>query len=210
MSDTVDSVNALVTLDEVRRRLNIAANDTERDGVLVALINTTARWLNSITDRKLKERAYTNELIDGCGGTELFLPNWPVDRTQTFTVNADATRTFASSTLLTLWNESATPVTDDIILHDDEGILEHLTSSWPRGRKTVKISYTAGIPTDEDSAVIEANLELLDAMWCNMGEQLVASWSGGGISTSLITDIGTRIMPPRVRSILNGERRVTL
>lgn len=111
------------------------------------LINSATEQAEAVARRLLKARTLTKDL-DGSGRPMLTLPVYPVSSVTSVLV--DSTRAFGAATEL---DED-----DDWVLYADEGMLCHLGSGWPEGRKNVRVTWTGGLdPVDSrlQDAVIE-------------------------------------------------------
>jgi len=76
--------NGLTTVQRVKDFLGItvASNDT----ILERIINQVSDFVENYCDRTFVETTYTNELYDGTGTDKLFLKNFPISSTDTFTL----------------------------------------------------------------------------------------------------------------------------
>ncbi len=204
MATSIDTTVSFVTdLNDVRRYLKIPVDHHEEDGVLIAMVNHCATLFERYTQRNLKQRAYTGQLNDANGGTTMNLKEWPVDRTATFTVNEDVNRVFTSADL-TLWNDSGDPTSADFMLDDEIGELEMIHGrSWPVGKKTVKVTYTAGIATADAGHIIHAMMVQISMWWNERGKELLRSFNTAGFGESL----DKLHLHRSVRAVLVGESR---
>jgi len=126
----------LVTLAEVKEHLEIIK--TDQDSYLATLIERVTGYVEASTRRKLKSRAYTDQLYDGSGTPELRLKEWPV--------TAVAAISFLDSQTATTWTaQSLTYYTIDkatertIVFRD--GLI------FPKDYQNVKLTFTAGYTT---------------------------------------------------------------
>lgn len=208
----VDTVNSFVTLDEARRHLDLDPEETEKTEVLSVIINYTAKLFNQFTGRNLKERAYTALYLDGNGLTQMFLEEWPIDRTQTFTVNADSSREFTSSTLLVVWDEVAGIGTDAVMLDDEAGEIELVNGdAWPKGNKTVKVAMTAGLKIADAGHLVEVQLLQISDWWERIGrDPQLSNHTEFGVTAAFISGTLASAISPLVRQVLTSERRSTL
>lgn len=210
MAASIDTTLSFVTsLDDVLRYLGQPAG--EHDGVLIALVNHTARLFEELTGRKLKERAHAGVFVDGTGEATMLLPQYPVDRTATFTVHADSSREFAATALLTLWDESTNAASAQYLLREDVGEIERLDGDlWPLGTRTVKVTYTAGIKLANAGHLIRAQLAQVAAWWNERGKELTVGGGQAGISESLAGDPGWRRLVPYAQQVVMAEREFRL
>ena len=141
---------ALVTADEVDAYIQnqIATNDV----VIEYLINGVSQQFASYCDRAFISTTYTATKIDGPGGAELYLPNWPV-------------------TTLTSVTEDDVLLTVDVDFYSypASGMLTKFRSNWPwydvaatwtTKQQGIVVTYAAGytlalLPADVKLAALK-------------------------------------------------------
>jgi uncharacterized phiE125 gp8 family phage protein len=123
--------NALITWSKLKSLFGITSDGEQ--GHYEDLINAASAVANRYTGRRLASRQYTEQL-DGLGDNLLMLPEYPIQSVDS--VYVDPQRNFAVDTEIT-----------DYLLYEDFGGLWH-DGGFPAGRKNVKITYTAGFPSD--------------------------------------------------------------
>ncbi len=133
---------ALASLAAVKDALGITSSDD--DNLLTRQINAVTDYIESYCGRRFKDTTYTDEYYDGDGETDLILKQFPITDT------AEISITFVSDDVETAVDN------DDLEFYNDEGMIYY--PRWPRGRKNIKITYSAGyatIPADLAQACIE-------------------------------------------------------
>jgi len=128
---------ALITWEELLLTMdpNNELDETDR-AFGETLIEAISARANQITKRKLASRTYTEEVLDGEGGTMLVLPEYPV--TTVTSLYIDTARTFGSDTLQT--------ADDDYYLYSGSGKI-FVPAGIPTARQCIQITYTAGLVT---------------------------------------------------------------
>jgi len=152
--------NGLTTVDRVKTFIGITVAD--HDTLLERLINQVSDFVEHYCDRTFVETDYTNEIYDGTGTDKLFLRNFPVSSTDTFTLERlsgnQNTSNFDS-------------IESELYFVDfNTGIIE--TTGWgftERPRK-FRVTYTAGYAFKNDGAPL-VTLESL-----NIGDLEFAVW----------------------------------
>jgi len=76
--------NGLTTVARIKTFLGITVAD--HDAILEILINQVSDFVEHYCDRTFVETTYTEEVYDGTGTDKLFLFNFPVSTTDTFTL----------------------------------------------------------------------------------------------------------------------------
>lgn len=142
------TVNALVSLVDVKLYLHIDTLDTIEDTFLDRLIDMSTGQIERYCRRKLKLRILT-ETYDGTGSPHLILREFPI--ISVAQVNIDPLQDFAPATDITLTN---------VVISAEEGRISvgvvgaGRGAHFPRGTKNVKVVYDAGF------AAIPAEVEL--------------------------------------------------
>ncbi len=111
------------------------------------LIDAASEWALRYCKRYLKSQSVGPEYYDADGGVELMLKNYPV--TAVDSIYQDPNRDYGSGTEIS---------SDDFEIYEDEGIILLTNAVFLRGRRIIKITYTAGytsIPNDLSNAMIE-------------------------------------------------------
>jgi hypothetical protein len=124
---------ALLTADEAAAFINLQAADNEM--VLEMLINGVSQKFCNFASRNFISTVYTSKVLDGPGGPQLVLPQWPV--------------TLLSSVYE---NDTLLAVNEDFIADMDAGILTRgtfdeeieATSFWTLTAGAITVTYTAG------------------------------------------------------------------
>lgn len=137
---SLDTANALVTVDEAKTYLKISA--VTEDSVIENLVNRASTWANDYTGRLLKSRVNT-EYYDGDGTGTLQLKQYPV--TTLTSLYDDPARAFGAGTAIN--------VTNDVILNGDTGTITLFNAAvaFNVGTMNVKAVYTAGYVTVPES-----------------------------------------------------------
>lgn len=136
------SDNALITLPELKRYLGIKDAETGKDDLLIDCINEASDMINDHCNRPLKSADYVHYL-NGQGGDTLSLPYYPVTEvTEIKTIAYDG----SEDALL-----SGSDTVSNTVVLDDSSLFLRKGYYFPRGRKNIKVSYSAGyedIPND--------------------------------------------------------------
>jgi len=129
---------ALTTTASVKEYMKLSDAEYNANlNLIISLINSATRYIESFCGRRFKETIYTDELHDGDGTTILDLPNYPL------TAIASIYRTYDVGT-------------DELYdstyykRYEDEGYV-YRKAGWFKGKQNIKITYTAGydpIPAD--------------------------------------------------------------
>ncbi|TXH42913.1 MAG: hypothetical protein E6Q97_34960 [Desulfurellales bacterium] len=129
----LDTVNALVSPDDVKAFLKIASES--EDPIIETFINKASIWANDFTQRLLLSRTLT-EYYDGEGETELLLRQYPV--TALTNLYDDPLRAFGAGTAIDIAN--------NVVLDGEKGIVRlwNQAVAFNDGIFNVKVVYTAG------------------------------------------------------------------
>lgn len=143
--------NALVTLEEAKSFLKV--KDDNDVVVLEMLIDNISEYFGTATQRNLVSTVYTNQYFDGNGQEIFYFPNWPV-------------------TVLTSVYEDGVLLVEntDYYAYLDEGKLARIGARWLKGRKTLKMTFTAGYVVTGASPTLPKDLRSACLM------QLGADW----------------------------------
>lgn len=144
--------SALITTATLKTHLDIShANE---DTQLAAIVAQVSAGVSEWCQRRFAETTYTDEEYDGPGGRALYLRAWPVSSVASFKL--DTQRTWAASSALT-------EGTDWMVRNDEMGWgrVDRLPDGyrWPRGRRIIRVTYTAGYST------IPAAVQLAAMRW---------------------------------------------
>lgn len=138
------NANALVTWEEALEFLSDITTDDKND--VVFLINSISDRVQYMTGRLLKES--THEVyLNGLGGKEILLPDFPVSAISLLKV--DATQKFDPGVEI---------ASSDFVISETIGLVSLISGSFPVGYHTVYVEYTAGynpIPAFIQEAVFE-------------------------------------------------------
>lgn len=135
---SLDTVNALVTLQEAKTFLKITA-ETE-DSVIEDFINRASIWANDYTGRRLLFRS-NSDSYDGDGSDLILLRDYPVTSIPDFRID-DGT------------NEGSPPSvpSDDYTLNSQSGLIKLKNGvMFVKGFMNVTITYTAGYTTPPET-----------------------------------------------------------
>lgn len=145
-TETIDSDNALVSVDQAQAFLN---DTTDANTVIITFwINAASRFCNEQTRRLLKSRTLT-EYYSGDGTKTLFTRQYPI--TTLTSVHDDLDRSYGSDTALD---------TDDLALLPQDVAYKIVYDGgiFNRGIKNLKVVYVAGyttVPYDLQEACLE-------------------------------------------------------
>ena len=143
---------ALITLDELKTYLGVSG--TENDALYELLINNVTDWIETYTERRFAETAYTDEKYDGCDYCKLVLKQYPVNSGETFTIDER----------LTVGGSFSEITSTDYTVDYPRGIV-CWTSNFKEGCQNYAVTYTAGystIPNDLKQAAMMLIAGLLD------------------------------------------------
>lgn len=145
--------NALTTLSRAKTYLGISVSTY--DSLLTILIISVSKFVESYTRRQFKRQAYSSQLYDGRGSTQLTLKNYPVISGQTFTLQR---RTAAG-------NEDGWETIDseDYYIKYASGIIV-MPGGFSEGVQNFRVTYTAGyyLPSSSDPAYQDGTDDDLD------------------------------------------------
>jgi hypothetical protein len=141
------NTNALTDLATAKDHLDINAADLTLDPRIERWINAASQQIEDFTQRKLINQSHT-EYQSGTRGSELVLEQWPAQKPSALYIDSDWS--FAA--------ESLVDANDYEVV--DGSILILKSGNFPKGRRNVKIEYTAGY-TDLPSSIEYACLLLV-------------------------------------------------
>ena len=132
------NANGLTTVDRVKTFIGITVAD--HDTLLERLINQVSDFVEHYCDRTFVETANSNEIYDGTGTEKLFLENYPVSSTETFTLEKRNSNQNVSS--------FDTIESEHYFVDYDTGIIE--TNGWGFAQfpRHFRITYTSGYAFD--------------------------------------------------------------
>ena len=168
----------LTTVAKVKEYLGVTA--TSEDALISRLVDWATDLIHSYCGRIFSEAAY-DEYYDGDGTEGLLVNQYPISAVSSVEVNG--TSRDASS----------------YALYGQLGLLRLKSAAFPRGKKNVRVQYTAGyatIPNDLEQAAIE-----LVALKCyDRGRNRLGLASKGGASDAFH-------LPDEVKAILDIYKR---
>ena len=123
------AASSLITAAQFKPYLGPDYAGTTNDTLFELLIDSVSEMFNGRVARMLAKTTHTDVYIDGNGKESLILPNFPI---------VSITSIHEDGVLLT---EGAAA---DYVVDYACGIIHRVGGVWLRGRKTVKITYTAG------------------------------------------------------------------
>lgn len=146
---------ALSTVARFKTFAKISGSDD--NAIIEILIDQVTEFIEKYCGRRFKETAYTNIKLDSDGGEALYLPQYPVSSSATFTLY---NRTTTS-------NEDSWEVvdTEDYYIDYDTGLVYSVGGGkWVRGRQFFKVNYTAGYSFNNTSTYL-SETEAGDVEW---------------------------------------------
>jgi len=141
------NANAFVDLDTAKTYLKIPLAELSQDSIVELWINAASDYLESATDRRIKEVALTQQ-YHGKNTNILLLDEWPIAAIPFPQVWVDQDSNFGAPTLLD-------PTTYRI--GDDGNSIVLLGRLFPNGFNNIQVAYTAGyatIPADLQNACL--------------------------------------------------------
>jgi len=142
---SVDTVNSLTTLAEVKTWVQIESITTTWDKILEKFIDSVSWQFNSFTKRRLKARDLT-EYYEGNGTCKFMSPEYPINSIAS--LHIDSGRDYGDDTLIDA--EAYTFTKDGFIILD--------SSTFSNSPKAIKLVYNVGyitIPSDLEVAVLD-------------------------------------------------------
>lgn len=134
---TEDNDYGLTSLSRVKQHADIVNKD--HDTELVRLIDEVSARIEGFLGRHLWSRTWTHDgttlpRLDSCGGTKLFLPEYPV-------TDVDSLKVYPTASALTEGYD------DDFVVDNSAGIIRLLSTGFYDAPQVVEITYTAGYAT---------------------------------------------------------------
>lgn len=131
----------LVTLEDMKVYLKIAADDETYDDILTDMITATGKQFDNYCKRDFEVADYTLYL-DGNGLDHIFLKNYPIN--EITSIHIDTDRNYTDDTEVT---------EDNYTTYDDEGQIALIDYAFDQGifpkvRKCIKIVCNLGYTTD--------------------------------------------------------------
>ena len=190
------NANAIVTLAEAKLQLNITTSNTNEDTMLEAWINETSQEVEDYCQRKFVVQSVSSEYHNGDGSRFLYPKYFPVTQLSTETTPTSSDTLGAlqyRDTPDSSWTNIETD-TDHIFYGTDIPYIELYDTTFPSGRRNIKISYKAGystVPADVKKVV----LEKIQIRWNTSGNggnllgysNLNQSEPSGNISSTIIS-----------------------
>lgn len=128
----------LTTLSRAKNFMEIGG--AQDDSLIESLINMVSDFVESYCDRRFISTAYSNEVYDGNGMTELLVRQYPVSSSASFTLQRRDTIDN---------NGSFTTIdSEDYFVKYNEGIIAYVNDSFYPYPQHYRISYTAGYAFD--------------------------------------------------------------
>jgi len=144
----------LTTVARLKQFLDISASDADTTAVLEHLINTCTDWVEGYCQRRFLRTVYTDEKYDGNDSQSLMFRNYPVDMSQTFTLQQ---RTSALDE-----DEWETIDSEYYFKYPNAGYVEFPKKKYGDvgrlfvvGNQNYRISYTAGYYVPQDAGYVE-------------------------------------------------------
>lgn len=145
--------NSLVTLNDVKKWMDIPLLNTDQDERAELFINSASEMIERLLDRKLGRQTYT-ERYDGLRANKIFLKNTPADKPTSVA--------FGSG-----WDFSEPLDTDDYTIQE-ESLVVFKNAITPRGNQNIQVVYVAGYVTPLSSIQVGAALPSDLKMGCLM------------------------------------------
>ena len=142
---SVDTVNSLTTLAEVKAWVQIETLTTTWDTILEKFIDSVSWQFNSFTKRRLKARDLT-EYYEGDGSCKFMSPEYPVNSITS--LHIDSERSYGDDTL----------IDSDTYTFNKEGFITLDSSTFSDSPQAIKLVYNVGytvIPHDLVVAVLD-------------------------------------------------------
>jgi len=201
------NTNALTTVDRVKTFLGITVASS--DAILESLINQVSDFVEHYCNRTFVETTYTDEFYDGTGTDKLFLFNYPVSTTDTFTLQGRAGTQNIDS-----FDEIDS---EKYFIDYTTGILE--TTGWgfsERPRK-YRVTYTAGYAFKNNAAPLvtleSVNIGDLEfAVWKLVANAFLMRKDTSNVQSETIGDYSvtfrkSTMTDKEIQDILNRYRR---
>jgi uncharacterized phiE125 gp8 family phage protein len=184
----------LATLDQAREYLK--RDDESDDEMIRRVLNYATGWIYVWTGRRLLSQSYTDERLDGTGGSWITARQWPVTTvTAIHSVEADGT------TLTALDTTGA---------HTSGGVITLPNDTFPRGERNILLDYTAGYLAGTHDHQLQALqgacLRLVQCMWMDQ-DSGAGRTMGINVATGGVTFLDVA-MPRDVAQMLGPFRRV--
>lgn len=130
---------ALTTIARFKTFAGITTAD--HDTLLTDLVNIVTELIERYCKRRFKQTAYTNELLDSDGAETLFLGQYPVSSSASFTLEERNSESNEDD-----WD---TIDSEDYFVDYDSGIIHRAgREHWRVGKQAYRVSYTAGYNFD--------------------------------------------------------------
>jgi hypothetical protein len=127
----------LISTGDLRTWMGIEEGDKKPNEKLSAIALAIEEFVDSFTNRALEAKTYIDDqdycYLDGTGRPYIYLPVTPVSYVSNVAIDAD--RVFGSGTLI---------ASSDLYWYPKSGKLMSEAGYFTRGRRNVKVQYTAG------------------------------------------------------------------
>lgn len=159
---------AIVSLEEAKYQLAISQSDVGDDTELEGFIDEVSAYVEEYTGRKIVVQSVSDEIHDGDGTATLYPRYFPITQLSTESSPTDAQK-LAAVQYRTSPNGSWTDIEDDVDhIFVDENVphIELYETTFPVGRRNVKISYKAGFAAGTALDTIKrVVLEMVQDAW---------------------------------------------
>lgn len=138
---------SLTTLDRVKDFGGLSGLSAAQDAVLTNIINAATTYIESHTERRFMQTAYSNELYDGHGDERLILDQFPVDSSASFSFEGRDT---------TENDDDWTTIDSDQYFVDYSAGIIFTAGRWSLAniRYGYRVTYTAGYDFDNSSTFL--------------------------------------------------------
>lgn len=201
-------MNAYALTTAARAKLYLGITTSADDNLIERLIDAISDSIEKYCERRFKQTAYSNELYDGSGGSDMVLKNYPVISSETFTLEERS----GSDNI----NSFSTISGNLYFVKYDRGIVALSGSTFIKATQRYRVSYTAGY--NFDNTTPGATLEsvglgdLEEAVWRLVGNSYrdrhtsdaIESESIGNYSVTFRREIA---MAADIKAVLDRYKR---
>ena len=197
----IDTNISIITLIAAKSYLDIDSSDTDFDAELENFVNSVSQYMNTYTDRNLKEKTFT-EYYDGDNSDTIFTKNYPIaSSTASVDIYIDTDRSYGSDTKVTSTN---------IVIYSDDGKIVLDGDIFTYSPQSTKIIYTAGY----SAASMPEDLQLVcKKIIAKLWEERQRG-SEGKTTISIANGSSTydidKAIPEWCRQILNKYKRIVI
>jgi hypothetical protein len=178
-------MSALISTAELKAWLSIPLTDVSRDALLGSLATAASEAAIKVMQHNPVRSARTL-LVDGYGGSGLPLNHFPIHSVEAVTINPDLGGQPLPPSAYTF---------DDHMIHLRHGV-------FPRGKRNVSISYTAGL-AEVPEHIKTACQYIAKGMWDARKTDMNASGeSFQGVGGASFWPSGPGAVPPQALSLL--------